>query len=310
MSTAKPLAPAPVPKDEVLSGIRAGIEGLLDGNTSISLGHTTAHTVMSAAAADLVTYKDQQYCWAWPENRVGHVPGPYWGMTNYYWCCGAVVRWFYIGSAGVFDLRKFVPNWGAVKYLDAALDSGHLPFTRVGKPVPGAIACEFVNGIAQHTYICRSDAIGGSYTTYEGDTSNPIRPSSDTTGGYVNTRTRNYHQMNSGAVATHYYRAHWWVPPTPPPTPTPLKPLVLSSGMHDPCGSGTAAGAGNHIHALQAGLNKEFPAYPETPLAVDGIYGAHTFAAIRDFQGRAHLTVDGIAGPLTLRALLAAGVRV
>lgn len=42
---------------------------------------------------------------------------------------------------------------------------------------------------------------------------------------------------------------------------------------------------------------------------VDGIYGVKTTAAVREFQRRKGITVDGIAGPATLRALgLASGV--
>ncbi len=39
------------------------------------------------------------------------------------------------------------------------------------------------------------------------------------------------------------------------------------------------------------------------PIAVDGIYGPHTAAAITAFQGQHQLLVDGIAGPQTLGAL-------
>ena len=38
-------------------------------------------------------------------------------------------------------------------------------------------------------------------------------------------------------------------------------------------------------------------------LDVDGVFGAKTDAAVRDFQTRHALTVDGIAGPLTTAAL-------
>ena len=35
----------------------------------------------------------------------------------------------------------------------------------------------------------------------------------------------------------------------------------------------------------------------------DGVFGAHTDAALRRFQHRAHLSVDGVAGPASVRAL-------
>ena len=36
---------------------------------------------------------------------------------------------------------------------------------------------------------------------------------------------------------------------------------------------------------------------------IDGYFGAETVLAVRQFQRRANLVVDGIAGPATLRAL-------
>ena len=38
-------------------------------------------------------------------------------------------------------------------------------------------------------------------------------------------------------------------------------------------------------------------------IAVDGIFGLKTYAAIRDFQSKNGFTVDGIVGPKTLTAL-------
>ncbi|HET8842065.1 MAG TPA: peptidoglycan-binding domain-containing protein [Ktedonobacteraceae bacterium] len=39
------------------------------------------------------------------------------------------------------------------------------------------------------------------------------------------------------------------------------------------------------------------------PIAEDGLFGTQTYNALRDFQTWAHLTVDGIVGPNTWRAL-------
>ncbi|RMF87487.1 MAG: peptidoglycan-binding protein [Nitrospinota bacterium] len=58
------------------------------------------------------------------------------------------------------------------------------------------------------------------------------------------------------------------------------------------------------IRWLQASLNKLL----RTRLVVDGIYGEKTKEAVRKFQRRHGLQVDGIAGPITkgkIRELLA-----
>ncbi|MCC8968179.1 peptidoglycan-binding protein [Bradyrhizobium sp. Pear76] len=54
----------------------------------------------------------------------------------------------------------------------------------------------------------------------------------------------------------------------------------------------------NSVKALQAMLNDKH-ALPD-PITVDGSYGRETRAAVRAYQMREHLTVDGLAGPETL----------
>lgn len=58
---------------------------------------------------------------------------------------------------------------------------------------------------------------------------------------------------------------------------------------------------GDRVRALQARLNRDYPRYSR--LVVDGDFGPATEAVVREFQARAGLSVDGIAGPDTLRRL-------
>ncbi len=58
---------------------------------------------------------------------------------------------------------------------------------------------------------------------------------------------------------------------------------------------------GEAVRQLQAGLNRDYPAYSK--LVVDGDFGPATEAVIREFQRRAGLPVDGVAGFSTLAKL-------
>jgi hypothetical protein len=86
-------------------------------------------------------------------------------------------------------------------------------------------------------------------------------------------------------------------PPVPPKAPAPawqrvaLGSRVLSRGAR-----------GTDVSGLQTIMVRRYPAYAKT-LVVDGIFGAGTERVIREFQKRAGLTVDGIAGRKTFRAL-------
>ncbi len=57
--------------------------------------------------------------------------------------------------------------------------------------------------------------------------------------------------------------------------------------------------AGPAVNQLQAALNA---AGANPPLATDGLFGKNTEKALKAFQRQNHLTVDGKAGPQTLRA--------
>lgn len=58
---------------------------------------------------------------------------------------------------------------------------------------------------------------------------------------------------------------------------------------------------GEAVEALQRELNEQYPAYSK--LVVDGKFGDATEKVVREFQRRAGLVVDGLAGPATLGKL-------
>lgn len=83
------------------------------------------------------------------------------------------------------------------------------------------------------------------------------------------------------------------------PTPDPV--VVPNPGV----GGGSTlllrGSRGNAVRNLQERLNRDYPRYSR--LAVDGDYGPATEGVVREFQQRAGLLVDGVAGPETLAKL-------
>jgi len=78
----------------------------------------------------------------------------------------------------------------------------------------------------------------------------------------------------------------------------------IGGGGTAPAQPGTALKRGSQgpaVTALQRRLNAWYPAYSH--LAADGVYGAGTESVVREFQRRAGLVADGIAGARTLAAL-------
>jgi peptidoglycan hydrolase-like protein with peptidoglycan-binding domain len=75
---------------------------------------------------------------------------------------------------------------------------------------------------------------------------------------------------------------------------------ILSYGSTDGPTSG-------YVSFAQAYMNSDYLAhrFPNSPfnfhppLAVDGIFGDHTLAAVKDIQTRYHVQVDGVIGPIT-----------
>lgn len=67
---------------------------------------------------------------------------------------------------------------------------------------------------------------------------------------------------------------------------------------------------GNAVSVLQNGMNHLFPRYKAMPLVVDGDFGPNTAAAVKEFQSRSGLDVDGVVGPATKAELKKYGIKV
>lgn len=80
------------------------------------------------------------------------------------------------------------------------------------------------------------------------------------------------------------------LPPQPPAPAQPPTVLFLSIGSR-----------GDRVTDLQRRLNRDYPLYSQ--LEIDGDYGPATADVVMEFQRRAGLVVDGVAGPATLRQL-------
>lgn len=82
-----------------------------------------------------------------------------------------------------------------------------------------------------------------------------------------------------------------------------LTALALAE-LRGPSASSTVlrlGSTGDAVKALQARLNRDYPAYSH--LVVDGDFGLATERVVKEFQRRAGLVVDGVAGPATLARL-------
>lgn len=82
-----------------------------------------------------------------------------------------------------------------------------------------------------------------------------------------------------------------------------LRELSPGTTQSDAAGAGPLrrGSTGPAVAALQERLNRGHPDFSH--LVVDSDFGPSTEAAVREFQRRVSLTVDGVAGPRTLAAL-------
>lgn len=80
--------------------------------------------------------------------------------------------------------------------------------------------------------------------------------------------------------------------------PAAPKPVPAAAGSTTVLRRGSA---GEAVRVLQRTLNRDYPAYSR--LVTDGLFGPATEAVVYEFQRRAGITVDGLVGPQTRRAL-------
>ena len=110
-------------------------------------------------------------------------------------------------------------------------------------------------------------------------------------GGDFKGRKDEMHFEISGNWAQVRDTANWIRGVHTPDSPDTSGPAVLEYGQRGP-----------EILRLQQILTSRYPAYAHWYPLTD-YFGPQTLAAVREFQRRSHLVVDGIVGPATRRAL-------
>ncbi|OLT37706.1 hypothetical protein BJF79_05700 [Actinomadura sp. CNU-125] len=98
--------------------------------------------------------------------------------------------------------------------------------------------------------------------------------------------------------AVHQYKAHHFLEQTDPITTEMWEEMRRNVGE---------VGQGNGNVAFVKGIQHTMNVLQHANIDVDGIYGARTEAAVRDFQQRKGIDADGIFGWYTFRAAFAQG---
>ena len=88
-------------------------------------------------------------------------------------------------------------------------------------------------------------------------------------------------------------------PPTHPATTAATTTTRAAANVPAPTATSAPGDQGTQVKELQRAL----ASLGHSPGKLDGIYGPLTTAAVKDFQAAAKVTVDGIAGPVTLGAI-------
>jgi hypothetical protein len=106
--------------------------------------------------------------------------------------------------------------------------------------------------------------------------------------GYADGKTYDLNKMRREATALMSIGS---LKPSPAPAPVP------SSGSEYRVTSPLTRN--DEIKKIQAKFNRVYPTYAATPLDVDGYYGNDSASAVREFQNRSKLLVDGVFGAVT-----------
>ncbi|WP_158548801.1 peptidoglycan-binding protein [Blastococcus sp. TF02A-26] len=138
-------------------------------------------------------------------------------------------------------------------------------------------------GRISHVGIVETVHPDGSWTAIEGNTD----AAGSRTGGQVMRQRRRSVGARGGFGYPAYAAA---AAATPVPAPAAGRPTLRRGDT------------GGHVQALQQRLRTAYPAYAGH-LVVDGDFGPATEAAVREFQRRSRLDVDGVVGRNTWRAL-------
>lgn len=202
--------------------------------------------------------------------------GDAYGMPGVAWCAQFV--WWVFREAGVGVLipkTAYTPTFA--DWFRRRSQWGRTP--RLGSVVFFDFPNDGVNRIS-HVGIVEAVNRDGTVQTIEGNTS-PGGAGSQRDGGGVWRRTR-----RAGIVGYGY----------PAYTAAPrvdhlLRDLRLT----------TPNMTGEDVAVLQRRCNAAYPAY--SSLVLDGVFGPAVDAVVREFQRRSGLTVDGIVGDATRRAL-------
>lgn len=204
---------------------------------------------------------------------------------DYPWCCTFVWDVFRMCNAsGLFYGGKktarcqTVYGWGKEKKLTVPKESGKkgdlILFDWNG------------NGVAQHIGFILSKNPDGSYNTIEGNTA----VGNDSNGGEVMQRKRG--QENILAVVRPEYKS---------PSSGPSEAVTAAKKANPygvPAKNVKKGQTGNAVRWVQWELNES-----GARLSVDGSFGPKTLAAVKAFQKREGLAVDGIVGVRTKAAL-------